>query len=88
MYLFIPFVIVPLGLYYSSKDANTPRILKLINTLGSTLVVMGLTAIILWQFHLNINILMSIIMLVSFGWAIFFYFFWAKKKKSTTDETE
>jgi hypothetical protein len=92
MYLFIPFVIVPLGiwayLYYKSKDANTPRVTKLINTLGSTMSIMGLTAMILWRFNLNVNILMSIIMLVSLGWAIYFYFFWGKKKNRINENSK
>ena len=92
MYLIIPFVVVPLGiwlyLYFKSKDANTPRIKKMINTLGSTLVVMGLSAWILFQFDLNINIMMGIIMALSFGWAIYFYFFWGRNKKKTTTNDE
>ena len=92
MYLLIPFVIVPLGiwayLYYRSKDANTPRITKLINTLGSTMTIMGLTAMLLWPLELNVNLLMSIIMLLSLGWAIYFYFFWRKKKKTAHENSK
>ena len=84
MYKFIHYILVPLllwaYLHFKTRKDATPQIRKLINTLGSTLLIIGCTTFFLDLFSMGINLKMSLIVLTSLVWTIYFYFFWSKKK--------
>lgn len=88
MYKLIPYIIVPLGLwaylYFKTRKEATPGIKKIINTLGSTLLIIGLSTYILDWFRIGTTPKMIIIMLAAAAWAVYFNFFWNKKKSTET----
>ena len=90
MFTIIPYVIIPLLIWgfliYKTKNEKSKSLKKLVNVIGSTLVIIGSSLFLLDLIFIPFGIKIYIILFISATWIIYYLFFWNKKKKIGKNE--
>jgi hypothetical protein len=86
MFTFIPYLLIPLiiwgYLYLQTKKETNPFIKKLITTVGSTFVIMGLFTFIFDFLSFGLGLKMILVLILGIVWALTIYFLDNRKQKN------
>jgi hypothetical protein len=90
MFTIIPYVLVPLLIWgfliHKTKKETSKFLKKLVNIIGSTLVIIGTSLFLLDLIFIPFGFKIYIILFISVIWIIYYLFFWNRKKKIGKNE--
>lgn len=86
MFTFIPYIIIPLFiwgyLFFKTKNESNTFIKKIINTAGSSFVIMGILLFIFDFLSLGLGLKMILVLILGIIWAFTFYFLVNRNKNN------